>query len=81
MGKVRPDDWSNSAFYGGFVLASVDESANTIMFADSAAPCSNSGNWVGPDNMDFLGFSSSVEAPDSWMSPTMSTTNNLWPTP
>jgi len=71
MGKVRPDDWSNPAFYGGFVLASVDDAANTIMFADSAAPCSNSGNWVGPDNMDFLGFSSSVEAPDSWMSPTM----------
>ncbi|MBE6381055.1 MAG: prepilin-type N-terminal cleavage/methylation domain-containing protein [Lentisphaerae bacterium] len=71
IGKVRPDGWSNEDMQGGFPLHAVDAPGDTIMFADSAAPCRNDGNWASVDNMDFLGFSSSVEAPASYMSPTM----------
>ena len=71
VGKVRPDEWSDAAFAGGFPLGRVDSPVETIMFADSSASCRNDGNWASADNMDFLGYSSSVEAPASYMSPTM----------
>ena len=71
IGKRRPDGWSNEDFASGFPLHAVDDPANTIMFADSAAPCRKDGNWATISSMDFLGYSSSVESPDAWMSPTM----------
>ena len=71
IGKRRPDGWSNEDFASGFPLHAVDDPANTIMFADSAAPCRKDGNWATISSMDFLGYSSSVESPDAWMTPTM----------
>ena len=71
IGKVRPDGWSNEDMQGGFPIHAVDDPAATIMFADSAAPCRNDGNWASISNMDFIGYSSSVEAPASYMAPTM----------
>ena len=71
IGKRQPDGWTDADMKSGFPLASVDDPAQTIMFADSAAPCKEDGNWATVSNMDFLGYSSSVEAPDSYMTPTM----------
>ena len=68
IGMIKPDLWDFSA---GFQLHSVDDPANTIMFADSAAPCRKDGNWADLSSMDFIGYSSSVEAPASYMAPTM----------
>ncbi len=71
IGKRRPDGWADADFASGFLLHAVDDPASTIMFADSAAPCRKDGNWATISSMDFVGYSSSVEAPDSYMSPTM----------
>ena len=71
IGKRHPDAWEKEDMAQGFPLASVDDPAMTIMFADAAAPCKADGNWASISNMDFLGYSSSVEAPDSYMTPTM----------
>jgi len=68
IGMIKPDQWDFSA---GFPLHNVDDPANTIMFADAAAPCRKDGNWANISSMDFLGYSSSLEAPASYMSPTM----------
>lgn len=68
IGMIKPDQWDFSA---GFPLHNVDDPVNTIMFADSAAPCRKDGNWATLGNMDFIGYSSSVEAPASYMAPTM----------
>ena len=71
IGKRQPDSWSVEDFATGFPLHAVDDPANTVMFADSAAPCRKDGNWASISSMDFIGYSSSVEAPDSYMTPTM----------
>ena len=68
IGKLRPDGWAFEDFASGYPLYKVDDPAKTIMFADSAITVQNGGNY----GEGALGYSSSLEPPDSWgPTPTM----------
>lgn len=57
---VRSMNGWNWDFSAGCPVDSIDDPANTIMFADAAVPCRKDGNWATLSNMDFIGYSSSV---------------------
>ena len=62
IGKLRPDGWDWADFASGFPLHKIDDPVKTIMFADSAITVQSGGNYGDGG----LGYSSSIEPPDSW---------------
>ena len=73
IGKRNPDGWAYSDFASGFTLASVDDPAETLMFADSGITVYGGGNYGDGE----LGYSSSIEPPDDWgPTPTMNFRHN-----
>ena len=66
IGKLNPDGWGDADYASGFPLHAVDDPPNTIMFADSAITVRNGGNYGEGD----LGYSSSVQNPEEYWSPT-----------
>ena len=73
IGKMKPDSWDPRDFAAGFLLYAIDDPVKTIMFADSAITVQNGGNY----GEGALGYSSSIEAPDTWgPTPTMNFRHN-----
>ncbi|MBO5924129.1 MAG: prepilin-type N-terminal cleavage/methylation domain-containing protein [Lentisphaeria bacterium] len=66
IGKRKPDDWGDAAYASGFLLHAIDNPANTIMFADSAITVRSSGMY----GEGSLGYSSSVQNPEEYWTPT-----------
>jgi len=74
IGKLAPDDWTDAAFASGCKITIIESPSQKIMFADSAIPVGEDGNW----GSDLLGYSSSIEPPGgAWkMYPTMNFRHN-----